>query len=93
MRAHLRALTKNWLSKLRLLLLQECLGDWRVELELLMHLPDYIQQIRMALPISEFLTYVKILTILADLIVNDAMHYVNTWRHLREGEWDRQAHI
>ena len=47
----------------------------------------------MALPISEFLTYVKILTILADLIVNDAMHYVNTWRHLWEGKWNRQAHV
>ena len=47
----------------------------------------------MALPISEFFTYVEILAILADLFVNNAMHYMNTWRHLRESEWDRQAHV
>ena len=47
----------------------------------------------MTLPVSEFFTYIEILAVLADFVVNDAMHYVNTWRHLWEGEWDRQAHI
>ena len=63
------------------------LGNGWIQLEFLMHSSHQREQITMRLPINKTLTYVEIFSILADLVMNNTVHDMDSrchlWEHMR----------
>ena len=60
------------------------LGNGRIKLEFLVHGAHQREQIVVRLPINKTLADVEVFAVLADLVMNDAVHYVDSGPALRK---------
>ena len=78
---------------LLLLLPHHTLRDGRLELELMVHVPNECKEIGVLTPVGDLVADKEILAIFGDPIVHYSVHHMDRWRNLGELEWDLHSHI